>query len=160
MNDIGYQLIIMSKKADFVDMWHRSDYQCVQNELYHQYCEYCYNHYNSKVIYCKYHTKYVHKQATIMFKCYIFRIWSLQLDPTIIERVRMRCTLCHFTVYQTGTNFMVNIKAYQHQKCGPLEEDEKLWLKTYLHIIKLFNYLNNDVFLQCICLGTIIKYSF
>ena len=37
---------------------------------------------------------------------------SLQSDRTIIERLRVRCTLSDFTVYQTGTNFMVNKKPY------------------------------------------------
>ena len=62
--------------------------------------------------------KYVHKPAIIMCKCYIFRIASLQIDTTVIERVRVRCTLrcslCCIIVSQTGTNFMVNKKPYGH----------------------------------------------
>ena len=38
-------------------------------------------------------TKYVHKQAKILFKCYIFRLSSSQIDLTIVKRVRVRCTL-------------------------------------------------------------------
>ena len=41
----------MSKKAAFVNILHRSEYQYVQNEMYNQYCKDCCKHYFSQVIY-------------------------------------------------------------------------------------------------------------
>ena len=56
----------------------------------------------------------MHTQAIVMFKCYIFRISSLQLDPTIIERFRERCTLCYISFYQTDTNQLFIITDFNH----------------------------------------------
>ena len=45
-------------------------------------------------------------------KCYMFRIASLQIESTISERVRCRCTFCCIIVSQTVTNLMINKKPY------------------------------------------------
>ena len=40
----------MCKKADFVNLGHKTEYQYVQNQLHDQYCEYSYEHYISHII--------------------------------------------------------------------------------------------------------------
>ena len=47
--------------------------------------------------------KYLYKQHVMVMKW----IRSLQINGAIIERVRVRRTLCYITVSQTGTNFIL-----------------------------------------------------